>query len=285
MDGSWVYPTKDEAAYPPDLCHFLCQAATSAALQHPRFQAPAVKASMSMRSQVRAAASIQTKHAAPLIPEFRACVFLSQVPEGSTYKVLSPLPASISGENAEAGQGKQPKRRKGVAGSSSTNPSPGHDPSVGVYHSMEEHVAIAETLWSPFDDVSGVPDQVRSNLFRMLTEGPVAISKLRLQALQDVNARFKEIQAAEASLRAKMDPEVEAVTRGRAITLFKSLLEETKFLDLSVVQMLEQGVHLVGDEPRCPLFSKRPKPKAIDELEPEAQAPSGRKPLIEPCQR
>ena len=168
VDGSWVYPTKDEAAYPPGLCNFLCKAATSATLQHPRFQVTAVKASMNMRSQVRASASVKTKHAAPLIPEFRACVFLSQVPEGHAYKLLSQPPASRSGEGAEAGLGRLQKKRKGVAGPPSAKPSPGHDPRVGVYRSMEEHVAIAETLWSPFDDFSGVPDQVRSNLFRML---------------------------------------------------------------------------------------------------------------------
>ena len=52
-------------------------------------------------------------------------------------------------------------------------------------------MAIAQNLPSPFDDFSALPDQIRRNLFRMLTEGPVAISKLRLQGLQDVNARLK----------------------------------------------------------------------------------------------
>ena len=200
-------------------------------------------------------------------------MFLSQVPEGCVYKLLSP--ASVSGENAEAALEKQPKKRKGVAGAPGAKLSLDQDPRV------EEHVAIAETLWSPFDDFSGVPDQIRSNLFRMLTEGPVAISKLRLQALQDVNARFKELQSIEASLCSKMDPTVEAVTKGKAIALFRSLLEETAFPDLSVVQMLEQGVHLVGDEPLCPLFSKRPKPKAVDVQELEDLAPFRRKLLLE----
>ena len=81
------------------------------------------------------------------------------------------------------------------------------------------------------------------------------------------------LQNEEAALRAKMDPDVESVTRGKAILLFRSLLEETAFPDLSVVQMLEEGVPLVGDEPVSPLFSKRPKPKAFDARELEGAGP------------
>ena len=88
-----------------------------------------------------------------------------------------------------------------------------------------------------------------------------------------MSARFKELQGVETSLRAKMD-----LTRGKAIALFRSLLEETAFPDLSVAQLLEQGAHLVGDEPHCPLFSKRPNP---NEQELEALAPFRRKLLVE----
>ena len=282
VQGSWVYPTKDEAAYPAALCEFLCKAAAKAVLHDARHQAPAHKAAMLMRSAVRAAAAVQTKHYAPLIPEFRACMRLSQVPPGSTYKILAL--ASVAGVKSEAESvgNRAAKRRKGVAGPPPSSAlAPDRDPKVGVYHSMEEHMAIAQNLPSPFDDFSALPDQIRRNLFRMLTEGPVAISKLRLQGLQDVNARLKLLQKEEAVLRAKMDPDVESVTRGKAILLFKSLLEETGFPDLSVVQMLEEGVPLVGDEPVSPLFSKRPKPKAFDAQELEAQAPFRRQVLLE----
>ena len=58
---------------------------------------------------------------------------------------------------------------------------------------MEEHLQLAEALACPFDAASRVPDNVRKNLFLVLTEGPVAVSKRRMLALQQVNERLGEL--------------------------------------------------------------------------------------------
>ena len=60
-----------------------------------------------------------------------------------------------------------------------------------------------------------------------------------------------------------MRPEVERVTAGKAICLFCRLLEQTEFPDISVVDALVHGVHLVGEEPPSCLFTKRHTPASI----------------------
>ena len=129
------------------------------------------------------------------------------------------------------------------------------DEVVGVYRAMEEHMAIAQTLPSPGDCSHRLPDSLRKNLFLVLTQGPVAVSKMRLQALRRVNELADKLARDEKALRSSMHPDVEAVTKGEAILVFKALLEETKFPDMSVVDLLVSGVPLVGEELPSPLFA------------------------------
>ncbi|CAE7620270.1 unnamed protein product [Symbiodinium sp. CCMP2592] len=55
----------------------------------------------------------------------------------------------------------------------------------------------------------------------------------------------KELAAEEESLRASMHADVASVTKGKAISLFRELLEETGFPDMSVVELLEKGAQSV----------------------------------------
>ena len=108
-------------------------------------------------------------------------------------------------------------------------------PLAGVYHTMEEHLEIASSLTSPADSSDRLPDSVRRNIFSILIESPVAISKRRLLALQQLNAQVDALASDEADLRAKMHPDVESVTRGKALAVFRHLLEKTGFPDLSII--------------------------------------------------
>ena len=105
----------------------------------------------------------------------------------------------------------------------------------------------------------------------ILTKGPVAVSKMRLEALKQVNELAMNLAGDEKALRESMHPDVEKVTRGKAICLFRSLLEETRFPDMGVIDLLLQGVPLVGEEPPSPLFAKRHKPASLTPEQLEAQ--------------
>ena len=94
---------------------------------------------------------------------------------------------------------------------------------------------------------------------------------MRLQALREVNELAEKFASEEKALWAGMHPYVDAVTRGKAILVFKSLLEETNFPDMSVIDLLVEGVPLVGEEMPSPLFAKRPKPSLISPQQLESQ--------------
>ena len=278
LDGHWYFPTKDEAEYTADLCQFLCTAAARALCTRMQHSRPAERAAMQLRSTVRTAAAVQTKHAVSLIPEYKCRVLLSHVRPGTAYKLLGPTQGSLSGgPSSEAVKPTKPsntpvppipKRRR----QSTADQGCGSGQTVGVYRTMEEHLQLAEALACPFDAASRVPDNVRKNLFLVLTEGPVAVSKRRMLALQQVNERLGELSERERATRASVEPGVSQVTRGKALELFRSLLEETGFSDMSVLELMIEGVPLVGEETPSPLFSKRHRPGSLDSVQLSAQS-------------
>lgn len=251
----------DDASLPPDLCHALCHSASQACSGLKPHKPDAVR-SRRLRAQVRASAANQPAYMPPLIPEFRVRLPLSQVPPGADYKILSRGPGSKTGDDVEPNPSKKARLQGNGEGGDL----------AGVYFSMEEHLHRACQLASPADTSTRLPDAVRRNIFAILTEGPVVVSRKRMLELKSLNVRMAALASTEKELRAKMHPVVEQVTRGKAIALFRELLEETGFPDMSVVELLTEGVPLVGQETESPLFAKRPKPKDLEPDQLKAQA-------------
>lgn len=260
-----------DADLPMQFCEMLCARASSF-FNKGDVVRPASSRCKQLRAQVRSAAANQPHYYPSLIPEFRVKLPLSQVPKGADYKVLSRAPGSQAGDEDELDHNKRFRLKGPSAGGSSTGGASSTGVLAGVYHTMEEHLHKACQLSCPADTSSRLPDAVRRNIFAVLTEGPLAISKKRMLALQALNAQLAELSSAEAELRKNMHPDVEAVTRGKAIALFGRLLEETGFPDMSVVDLLRDGVPLVGQENASALFDKRPKPQDIDPEQLKAQA-------------
>ena len=257
--GRWVYPTKEEAEYPPQLCAFLCKKA-GAALATKAASLPAYKRAQLLRAEVRASAQHQHVAMPPLIPEFRCTMQYKDVPKQCDVKLLMPADSSSAGVKSDPSALSKAGMKYGPSVSSAKQRLPVKpDDVVGVYYTMEEHLEMAKGLPCPGDCSHRLPDPLRKNLFLILTEGPVAVSKMRLQALREVNELAAKLAEEEKTLRSSMHPEVDAVTKGKSISVFRALLEETKFPDMSVVDLLVSGVPLVGDEQPSALFSKRPK--------------------------
>ena len=87
-------------------------------------------------------------------------------------KCGDPVSSSTSGKRSDPSG--QPCNTKRLAGGSSDL--------AGVYHTMEQHIQLASDLDSSSEWAHQVPDAVRRNIFRLCTEGPLAVSKARLQA-------------------------------------------------------------------------------------------------------
>ena len=195
-------------------------------------------------------------------------------PPGCDVKVFPTADSSVTGEKADtsampASAFAMPASASAMAtpsnAGSAAKPRSSVHPSqvVGVYHTMEEHLEKALALPCPEDSSLRLPDPLRKNLLLILTKGPVAVSKMRLEALKQVNELAMNLAGDEKALRQSMHPDVEKVTKGKAICLFRSLLEETRFPDMGVIDLLIKGVPLVGEEPPSPLFAKRHKPSLL----------------------
>ena len=272
VSGRWVYPTKEEAEYSPELCRFLCNKASDAVSSHADSRPSTARTKM-LRASVRASAGQQTRSMPSLIPEFKCTMRLEDVPPGCEIKVLSSADSSFAGDKADPSA--MPTSALQLSSSSTAATAakpraPVHPHQVvGVYHTMEVEKAL--TLPCPGDSSLRLPDPIRKNLFLILTRGPVAVSKMRLEALKQVNELATILAEEEKALRSSMHPDVEKVTKGKAICLFRALLEETQFPDMGVIDLMVQGVPLVGDEPPSPLFAKRREPSLLTPEQPETQ--------------
>ena len=140
----------------------------------------------------------------------------------------------------------------------------------GVYYTPEEHLGCAINLPHPIDKACSVPDILRRAVFDLATVGCKEMHKRRLAKLEEIKDRasYRQVQ------------EGHPITKGKRLALFRELLVESGFPDLSVCDFMEEGVSLVGAEPDSPLFSIRPKPMTMTPEQLDSQSVWRRRALL-----
>ena len=133
----------------------------------------------------------------------------------------------------------------------------------GVYRTPQEFVQCALELDHPFDVQHCVPDAVKRNIFRRLTEGPTAFASERVQMFQKLNQLEKELRYEEARLHSVLPEHVREVVKDKNLLLWAHLLEETLFADKGVFELMK-GVDLVGKPDKSPLFDVKEVPATSD---------------------
>ena len=272
LEEGWCFPTKDEARYPVLLCERLLACAL------PALKAcPCPEILREQRALLRAQAGSQTRHLPQLVPEYAFRCAASAVPAGRDFKILKPSCLHRGNKpEASSSEDSQPPARSSCKPPGMNDPPTALPETAGVYHTMEEHLDYALKVTPPCDTANALPDSLRWNVFRHLILGPCAIAKERLSQYQSLKAAAARCEVQEAQLRKDMNPDVEAVTRGKALALFRELLEETHFPDAEVMSIMLKGVPLVGPEPDSPLFDKRPRHATLSEAQLLAQAQARR---------
>ena len=183
--------------------------------------------------------AVQSKRHHALVPEFADVLFLPEAPR-VPHKILS-QPWPEGGEHEGWGDSKRPRL----------------EVKVGIYFTPFEHIERALSLEHPASLFAIVPDVLRTNLFELFVHGSWHMAKKRIHALKDVVEKKKALMGEEAELRKGLPKHVNEVTRGKSLRLFRVLLEETGFEDVTVCDMMEQGVSLTGVEPESPLYMKK----------------------------
>ena len=190
-------------------------------------------------------AGVQHRRHRQLIPEYIDVQWSPTKPEGDNIKILS-SPWNV-GEDHEGEKAPESKTHF----------------KFGVFHDPIQHLDKALQLDHPALSYTIVPDPLRWNIFMLFTDGCHATAMRRANGLKAVIELKDQLKQQEDELRSKMPEHIRGVVKGKASCLFRKLLEETKFPDMHVCDMMEKGVGLIGFEPESNLFGKKFQPPSM----------------------
>ena len=232
--GMWHFDTADEAIYPRTLARRMVQAVVS------QFQPAMFRFTYkTFRLDVLLQAGVQHRRHRPLIPEYIDVQWSQNKPEGDNIQILS----SPWNTGAEDEGEKEPESNTHLK--------------FGVFHDPMQHLDKALQLAHPSLSHTVVPDALRWNIFMLFTEGCHATATRPTNGLKAMIELKEQLKQQEDELKSKMPEHIKGVVKGKALCLFRKLLEETKFPDMQVCEMMEKGVGLIGFEPESNLFDKK----------------------------
>ena len=144
------------------------------------------------------------------------------------------------------------RSKPGGANGSDTAPS-----RYGIFHSKQQFLEKSYTVEHPFDTFEQVDDLTRANVFFALSNGPVKLSRWRLQSLLECEKLASELEVQEQRVHNELSPHIAEVVEGKRLVLFEKLLQRYEYADMEVVNFMKQGVDLVGEHPVSPIFPQQ----------------------------
>ena len=203
VEAEGQFATADEAAYPDILC------TTAAQLVHSRCIADGcVAVPQSLESGALSELQIlQLKRAS-----------VGKQPKGRTLPQLMPE-FLFTSESQVPPLGKNQRLlrqyvRMGEGGPQKVFVS-------GTFREPADFFSEATSLKHPLDLLCFVPDITRKAIFRVLTRGPVQISKDRILEIRRLQARISDLSQDVASLHAALHDRIRPVLVGKRLLLFK----------------------------------------------------------------
>ena len=113
----------------------------------------------------------------------------------------------------------------------------------------------------PFDRTIRVPPAVATAMATIAKKGPTGIKEKRERVLDFWKSRKLELEAQEKSLKSKLDPEVARIVEPKAVLLFKEMLEEIRYDDMAVVELLTTGIKVSKSKsPQTTYKPSKPQP-------------------------
>ena len=105
-------------------------------------------------------------------------------------------------------------------------------------------------------------------MFQVLSSDPIELAKHRLQVVLAIKRRSGELVNEEKKLKSEMDSTLAEVLAPKSLALWKSLMKETGYHDVSIFDMVCNGIPLYGehDLPPGAILDWRPATASADEL-------------------
>ena len=117
---------------------------------------------------------------------------------------------------------------------------------VGNRRDPQQFVEAALKAGHPYSPGNLVPDGQRRALAKILIEGPVGISRLRLQFIKKAKELAVELADEEKELHEKIPKHARNIMASKKLALFRRLLQDAGYADLAVVDEMISGVATMG---------------------------------------
>ena len=249
-DGSFA--TAEEAEYPMLLCDRLAQIWLDMALEM-GFQQLDQLDDVSGKARADIAARVQPRRSIPpLVREFSRILEV-QVP-GGVVQLDSKLCLVNAFADIPAGSKRLKTTVKRVGESSDT----AVFMLFGVYYKENEFLDIARSLDHPFDTFCDVPDCNLRLLYFMMTSGPVALMKYRLEVVEKWRGWLRILLGREKELHRSLEADVESVISKKNILLMEKISSSFGWQDQNIINDICEGFDLVGTPEPSGVFATEP---------------------------
>ncbi len=246
---SYSWNTAEEAEYPAKLCAEVAHAAQQAAMDMGAFEVSKQGCKRKATHQLQSAAAGRQPRGnrfPEVIPEFKY-TFDTEWTSSSTK-----CPRLLCSEGLAEKQVPNGKLLSVVNGGKSGE----SIAKIGVYRTCEEFVEQAAKLQHPFDNSSMVLDEIKINIFELLTKGSQWVENKRHAALQYYAERKRSLAADESAIHQSMDPSREEIVSDKAFLLFNEMCRDAGIQDEGLLDLQVLGTPLAGVSGTSSLFEE-----------------------------
>ena len=264
VDKKLEFPTAQEAEYPSLLCDRMCQCVVN------HLQQKGIHWTMgaSLQTLLKRQVGVQTTKTPQLIGEYDHFVHLDKPSNQEDHKLIA---APIS-------QGGKPTEQQDMADQKNKRQRTSFK--YGVLRNPSSFLKEALSVEHPVDGTSVLHENTKDAISYLAANDPVQVAKQRMQFVVMVKKWKKELSDEEEKLKSSLPPSVAERHRSKNILLFKKLLESTNYDDMGVVDLLLQGVPLVGCQEPPKGFRPQVVPATLTVTELEKSAVWRRKALM-----
>ena len=258
------FNTAEEAEYPALLCSRIAEAISTAAMAagvQPCNSTPSKKRKAPDSTMMASAGKQPRGNRHPeLIPEFQQ---LLEVP----WKFPMSLPRKLTTTELDhyglTSCAKLLSCVRGVAGKDDSS----LVAKIGVYRSPQAFVEAAMELQHPFDNSSTLADDLKANIFALLTEGPDKVNGYREKNFTYYERRRQQLEVREREVHNALPEHREKVVQGKQSFLFQELCEDAGIHGENLGRLLLGGASLTGHSGRSGMFEDEDNEPAISVLQ------------------
>ena len=124
----------------------------------------------------------------------------------------------------------------------------------------EQFLRAATKIDHPMSPQNVLPEPLKAAIFDNLTMDPVNLAKSRMRAVATIKEMAKDLEKEETKVKEGCPPAVSKVLSTKRIALWETLLKDSKFPDMEIVQVVKKGAELTGEPDSSPLFPHDWKP-------------------------